>query len=216
MELARFIERYPRLFHMAELGTWESIKSRGLLSTSAVLDLFGIAGAARSALETQHRPEKVTVGNVAQGIVLRDQIPMAPGRLVQGLSDGLTPSDWYKLLNAKVFLWAREHRLVGLLRARHYRRLEHDVLTIQTSSLVEVYSEAIWLCPMNSGNTFPIPHPRGASTFRRIADYPTTSSGMPVKEIVEVVVDHSIPDIAQHVVAVRRMRGDELIETLQL
>jgi hypothetical protein len=201
---------------MAERGTWGSIKARGLLSTSAILDLVGVAGAARASLENQHRAEKVTVGVGAQGIVLRDQKPMAPERLKQGLSDGLIPSDWYRLLNAKVFLWACESRLVGLLKARHYRELEHDVLTIDTRSLVNAHAASIWLCPMNSGNTFPIPHRRGGSTFRRIPDYPTKKSGMPTKEVVEVVVDYRVPDIAKHVVAVRRMRGDEVLQTLPL
>jgi hypothetical protein len=215
MDVESFVARYPRLYHMAEKGTWPSIKELGLLSTSAVLDLCGVNGAQRDALERGHRPEKITVGTDVQ-IVLRDQKPMAPERLAMGLQDGITPAEWYELINGKVFMWARQERLYGLLGARHYRALEHDVLTIDTASLVGVHSGAIWLCPMNSGNTFPIPHHRGKNTFSRIADYDVNRTGRPRKEVVEVVVDYSVPDMAQHVVEVRRMRGDTVLQQLPL
>ena len=44
-------ERYPRLWHMAEVENWELIQRRGLLSTSALLDLFQYEGAKREAIE---------------------------------------------------------------------------------------------------------------------------------------------------------------------
>ena len=212
MDVAALIARYPRLYHMAEAGTWPDIKSKGLLSTSAVLDRYKIQGAGRAALEEMHRPEKVSVGSPGDRIILRDQKPMEPARLAKALQDGLTPSRWYKLLNCKVFLWAREERLFGLLNARQYRALEHDVLTIDTASLMAAHGRAAWLCPMNSGNTFPMPHPRGKSTFLRIADYPMKARGTsPVREVVEVVIDYSIPDIAKHVIEVRRIGGKEVL-----
>ena len=40
-------ERWPRLYHMAEAGSWPSIKERGLLSTTALLDLFELEGESR-------------------------------------------------------------------------------------------------------------------------------------------------------------------------
>jgi hypothetical protein len=140
---------------------------------------------------------------------------MAPTRLAQGLQDGITPSEWYQLLNKKVFMWAEEERLFKLLKARHYRTLEHDVLTIETASLLSKHAAAVWLCPMNSGNTFPVPHQRGHNTFQRIADYPCGKRGQPKKNVVEVVVDYSVPDIAAHVIQVRRMRGDQTLEILK-
>ena len=42
-----FVRRYPRLYHMAQVGSWPSIERNGLLSTSALLDLFQIKGEAR-------------------------------------------------------------------------------------------------------------------------------------------------------------------------
>ena len=215
MDLQQLAARYPRLYHMAEADAWQPIKANGLLSTSAALDFHAASESRREELEAGHRPEKVKLGSGLAAITLRDQIPMPPSRLARALQDA-SPADWYRLLNAKVFMWAQERRLLGLLNARHYRHLEHDVLTIDTASLLSVHAQRIWLCHMNSGNTFPIPHARDKTIFRRIPDYPCNSSGKPVKEVVEVVVDHSVPDIAQHVVEVRRMMGTTVLANLAL
>ena len=59
MNPERLASRYPVLFHMAEDGSWESIRARGLLSTSALLDLFEVEGELRLAIESARRPEMV-------------------------------------------------------------------------------------------------------------------------------------------------------------
>lgn len=207
MDVAQFRALYPRVYHMAEVGSWNSIKAHGLLSASAVLDLVGKMGEARRMLEEQHRPAKVTVSGNGATFVLRDQIPMAPRRLSMGLEDGLTPRDWYLLLNHKVFFWVSPERLKRLMGARHYVDLEHDVLTIDTGALLAAHAEQAWLCHMNSGNTFPVPHKRGARTFRRISDYPVRKNGRPEKEVVELVVDYSVPDVASYVIEAWRMKN---------
>lgn len=217
MEIKNLIERYPRLYHMAEKGTWPSIKANGLLSTTAVLDRFGINGAQRRVIEQGHRPEKMLVGPEGEGVILRDQKPMFPERLAGALIDGSTPAQWYKFLNGRVFMWAQEERLFGLLGARQYRKLEHDVLTIDARTLLATHGEKVWLCRMNSGNTFPVPHPRGMADFMRIADYPAKKrTGAPAKEVVEIVVDYSIPDISTYVTEVRRIKGKEILGTIPL
>jgi hypothetical protein len=39
-ELEELIADCPTLYHMAQRGSWESVKVRGLLSTSALLDFM--------------------------------------------------------------------------------------------------------------------------------------------------------------------------------
>jgi hypothetical protein len=133
-----------------------------------------------------------------------------------GLPPSLSPSQWYRMLNKLVFMWAEERRLLGLLNAKRYRHLEHDVLTIDLASFADAYENSMWLCPMNSGNTFPIPHRRDLGTFTRIKDYPVKRTGGPEKPVVEVVTDYSVADISKFVVGVRRMRGAETIRELPL
>lgn len=216
MKIRDLVDRYPKLYHMAEKDTWPSIKVNGLLSTTAVLDRFGFTGTQRREIEEGHRPEKMLIGPANSGVVIRDQKPMHPSRLENALVDGTTPAQWYKFLNGRVFMWAQQHRLFGLLGARHYRNLEHDVLTVDSEALIQAYGAQVWLCRMNSGNTWPVPHPRGMDVFKRIADYPAKPSGAPLKEVVEVVVDYSIPDIANYVTEVRRMKGREILGILPL
>lgn len=212
MNLEKLIELYPRVYHMAERGTWDSIQRRGLMSTTAVLDHLEVADGDRSRFESEHRNQKMDVrAGDPSNIVLRDQKPMPEGRLLQALTDGTTPQQWYELINNKVFFWAEEKRLHRLLGARDYRKLEHDVLTVDSATFIPAYAERIWLCRMNSGNTWPMPHRRDKQIFRRIPDYPAKRSGKPEKDVVELVVDYAVPNIADYVVEVRRMKGSEVL-----
>ena len=61
------IEYYPYLYHMAEPDSWESIEDKGLLSTSALLDLFEINGKRRFAIESCHRPDSVVIEHPRHG-----------------------------------------------------------------------------------------------------------------------------------------------------
>jgi len=215
MDLDKLIELYPRVYHMAECSAWDSIRKRGLMSATAVLDHLAVPDGDRARYESEHRGVKMDVrAGDPSHIVLRDQKPMPEGRLIRALTDGTTPRQWYELINGKVFFWTEEARLHGLLGARDYRHLEHDVLTLDSSTFIPAYAHAIWLCHMNSGNTWPMPHRRGTDIFRRIADYPVTRIGKPVKPVVELVVDYAVPDIADYVVEVRRMRGSEVLDVI--
>lgn len=200
---------------MAEAHTWDHISHYGLLSTSAILDLHSVEGAHRYPFESANRPNmmEVTAPNVPS-MILRDQKPMTDARLEQSLNGTMSPRQWYELLNRKVFFWATQERLHTLLNARFYRGVEHDVLEIDSRSLIENYQDRIELCHMNSGNTFPMPHPRDRSIFQSINNYPTKPNGNPVKEVAEVTIEYSVPDIREHVSAVHRMRGAEILETI--
>lgn len=214
MDTNRFVELHPRVYHMAESGSWKSIRQHGLLSTSAVLDHARVSGAERTQIEYGHRPTKLLISGQYGDIVLRDQIPMPPKRLARALGPATTCEKWYAIINSKVFFWAQEERLHRLLNARAYRALEHDVLIVNTESLIAAHGQRMWLCHMNSGNTFPMPFPRDETIFKRIDDYPVNRRNNPTKNIVEVLVDYSVPDIASHVVEVWRMRGSARISRI--
>ena len=61
MNADELITTFPRLYHMAHVNAWPGIKRHGLLSTSALLDLFGVRGSSRKALEANRRNESITV-----------------------------------------------------------------------------------------------------------------------------------------------------------
>lgn len=217
-ELEQLILRHPVLFHMAERGSWPSIRKHGLLSTSALLDLYGYEGADRSRLESQRRPETRTVIHASYGqAVIRDQKPMTDSALERCLLDGLTPSDWYRMLNGRVFFWLTEDRLQRLLNAGPYAASSHDVLFVQTRPLIEAYREFITLAPINTGNTKPYPQPRGHTTFSSIENYPYQAwmaKRRGVDPVVELAVIGKVSDIERFIVTVKEMRGTSVIRTI--
>jgi len=217
-ELAELISDCPTLYHMAERGSWESIKRYGLLSTSALLDHYAVEPPKRTTIESQHRPKSVVVtGNGLPRAVVRDQIPMSDSGLRRALPARLSPANWYELLNAKAFFWLSEERLHKLTNAKAYRDKEHDVLEVDTRSLIEAHRDRIWLCPINSGCTKPMPHPRDETVFARIPDYPYAhwrERRRRGERVVELAVDHSVDDIRQHVRRVIAKKGDTVLRVL--
>ena len=205
-------------------STWQSeeagsrIRERGLLSTAALLDLYDITGAKRVEIEERHRPAGVPLTHpVLPSVVIRDQIPMDDAGLRRCLPPHLPPSDWYQLLNQKVFFWFTRNKLLRLLGAQAYRGHAHDVLEVDACALVRAYCDAIWLCPINSGCTKPIPHPRGEDTFLRIRDYPYAAwrrKRRKGERAVELAVDYAIPDVSTYVRRVVVMQAGEELEEL--
>ena len=216
-ELQELLKDCPKLYHMAEQGSWPAIRRDGLLSTTALLDQHQISGIERQAIEVQRRPKSITIETKIGRAVVRDQLPMDDNGLTRCLQDGLNPQDWYQLLNQKVFFWLTRSRLLRLLNSGTYRNEEHDVLELEASPLVSAYRNKIWFCPINSGCTKPFPHPRGKDTFQRISDYPYRAwrAKRPRGErVVELAVDYAVPNIERFVTRVIRMKGDSEIDTI--
>lgn len=212
-----FVAAFPRLYHMAHEDSWPSIKKHGLLSTSALLDLFNVEKNLRHKIESEHRPEYTKIESPKYGAaMIRDQKPMSDGGLARCLNDGLKPLDWYRILNAKVFLWTSKDRLYKLMSAKAYKKDKHLVLVFSSAALVEDYWSKILFCPMNSGCTRPFAHPRGNSTFLSPAKYPYEDwlSRRPAKEaIVEVAVKDGIHGVDKLIID-RRVISYGMIKSL--
>ncbi|MSP43038.1 MAG: hypothetical protein EXR08_06690 [Alphaproteobacteria bacterium] len=165
-ELEELLADCPKLYHMAERGAWAGIKKHGLLSTSALLDLYAVEETRRKRIESSHRPkiEHLSDSNIGSASI-RDQKPMSDDGLRRALPAHITPKDWYEFLNRKVFFWLSKDRLDKLALARAYRGKEHEILVLDTRKilvldtrkLVEAYFDKIWLCPINSGATIGLP-----------------------------------------------------------
>ena len=217
MTVDQLILHYPCVYHMANAGTWESMRQRGLLSTTALLDLFGIDGEERYRIESCHRRQSIEITSPHCGtVVIRDQAPMRESVLKKCL-DGISPREWYELLNRKAFFWATDARVQTLLGAKLYRNQEHTVITVDTASLLAQHARRVTLSPINSGNTLYNPRPRGRHTFRPIADYPfeerRKKRGL-ANAVVELAVEYSVPDLISHTTAVELRRGDESLQTI--
>ena len=206
--LERFAALYPSLYHMAEAGSWPVICERGLLSTTALLDLFEIDGAERSSIESRWRPESIPIEHPSYGrAVIRDQKPMPPGGLEAALTN-VSPTEWYRFLNRKAFLWLSEDRLMRMLNAAPYRNHYHDVLTLDTHDLVSEYVEQVSVCQINSGFARPMfgrVTKRSFDSFQTIERRARTHG---LHGLAELTVEYAVPDVARFVRSVESWRGN--------
>lgn len=204
------VQMYPRVFHMTHPDNWQGIRRFGLLSTTALLDLFEVKGKLRSQLEECPRKESVDISHPNHGrATVRDQKPLNAKKLESVLDDGLTVADWCRMLNRKVFFWGPESRLGILREAREYESRRQLIIVVDSQKLVQRYRNRIALCHMNSGNTNPMAFRRGRKTFLPIEEYPLSQrKKRGVRNAVaEVTIDHSTPDVLEMAVEVYEVGG---------
>ena len=164
MKVEDFCAAHPRLYHMAEASMWPSIRQHGLLSTSALLDLYGATGPERAAIERQRRPDFMAVNHAVLGqVLIRDQKPMTDATLAPVLID-MTPAEWYALLNERVFFWVSEERLEGLLGA--YRHRDNLVLVLDSAKVMARHVAQTTISTINSGYSRRWAVQRGRETFQ--------------------------------------------------
>jgi hypothetical protein len=200
----------PFVYHLAEAENWPSIRRDGLFSTRALLGRTGIDGSMRAVLEREHRPQRTILPN---GLIIRDQKPMPPAALPRCLV-GLTVTQWYELLNSKVFFWFDIERLNRQRRAAG--RFTQVVLKIATHRLLDRYASQAALTPINTGNARRKPALRGAATFVPYIAWTNTgwlseaqALGTRTRPLnhrpVELTVTDAVPDVMDFVVSVREL-----------
>lgn len=216
MQVDELIRLYPRLYHVAEAGSWPDISRRGLLTSAQICDLHDVPDADRQTLLTQRRPTKSALDHPLHGrAVLRDQGPLSAAKLAKCLTDDMTVEQWLAALNDRVFFWLQENRLARMLTA--YADQDHDVLTVDTAGLVAVHQARVRLSRINSGSTAYLARPRGPGTFQRIEDYPHPARRRAVaaaSDVAELCVLDGVPDIVDHVLRVERRHGPAVTATL--
>lgn len=219
MNPANLVSLYPTLHHMAEGGSWSGIEQVGLRTTRQLVDECAPDPATRHEILGQQRKRSHTLRHPTIGVVtIRDQRPLALHNLKPALTD-MTVEQWLDALNDRVFLWAHPQRLTRLLEARLYRDSIHDVLVVDTASLVETYQDRILLAGMNTGATiFPNATKRGSDTFQPIDSFPfderRRAGKALVDNVVEVCVLDGLHDAKTFVTRVERRKGATVIDTL--
>lgn len=200
-ELGHFVRQNPRLYHFAEPGAWQGIMRNGLLSTSALLDLYGVEGTRRFRLESARRSTTtpLTSSDLPDAFV-RDQHAINEKTLACALTGGTTPRQWYEFLNGKVFFWAEVSRLYRMASAYD----GGEVLILDTGRLIAQYRDAVRLCHINSGATRSPRHKRGYETFCRIKHYPYAKRR---RKVAEVCIEGGVPDVLPFVRCVRPLNG---------
>ena len=200
--------RHPRLYHLTLAAAVPGILRYGLLSTASLLDLYEIPAADRLSIEGARRPARIEIHHCVHGTAtITDNSPLVLASLATCLDDGLTPTDWLRLLNARAFLWANERGLQTLANAQGNRGRQLAILVIDTLGLAREHQTRIEISAINSGATVRRPPRRGLATFTPLAAYSYADWQKrrgKRDRIREVTVLGGVPDIAKYVQAVRK------------
>jgi hypothetical protein len=218
VDAAQLAGLHPTLYHMAEGGSWPSIRDRGLLSTKAIVDLYQPAEEIKAEILTTVRRRKITLTRDGlPDVTVRDQMPAK--FLDVCLEEGVTPQEYLDALNGRVFFWVSAERLARLLQARLYRNLRHTVLHVDTAALLKAYLDRVQLAPYNTGSMHvPTAPKRGPGVFADLASYPYAEwarrRGTSGDAIVELTIGYAVPDVRTYVTRVETWAGGVPVEVL--
>jgi hypothetical protein len=204
------------VFHLAEAENWPSIQQHGLLSTSRLLAASGIEGTGALPSNGTHRLSRTVLPN---GIVIRDQKPI-PSEALRRCLVGMSPEEWYGMLNARVFFWLDHERLNRQrLACGPHRQV---VMVLDTARLLAQHRDRIELTAINTGNARRKPALRGRATFvpyrewlasgwtseaTALGSSPRSRNHRPA----ELTVVDAVSDVMEFVTAVVELREGELL-----
>ena len=202
-------QRWPRLYHLTEIGSWPSIERHGLLSTAALLEVYGIVGLERERLLCQRRPEMTRLERSGVGRAwIRDNKPMNETVLRRTLV-GMDVSTYYRALNQRVFFFLEEPPLLRLRNAPPYKDRAHEMLVLDTAALLSRYGHIIELSPYNSGAVHPgAKVQRGPRPFLPIGEYPWEERRDRRPPIAELTVPGGVQDVSSLLIERKRLQPE--------
>lgn len=211
------IRRLPAsVYHLTDAPNWTLIQKYGLLSTRRLLELVEMDREERSAILCKQRTQQLILEN---GAMISDQKPMASSALAKCLV-GITPEQWYELLNGKVFFWFDRERLNRMRRVMlHTPKV---VLVIDTERLLTQYADKVTLTAINTGNARRAAARRARATFVPYTQWlaygwqsEAQALGTPIRPSahppVELTIDDAVPDVMDFVLDVILLDSGELL-----
>jgi hypothetical protein len=132
-----------RVYHVTERAAYESVLRDGLMSSSTLCSHTQIAN--QQAFLLAQRTKRV---RLSKSIVLRDQKPMPPNRPASCLK-GMSPAEWYELLNNFVFFWFQRQNAEAI-QAKYKGSV---ILEFNFRKLLLAHEDCAFLTPINTGYT---------------------------------------------------------------
>ena len=199
--------RIPRLYHVTDRRSRALVETHGLLCANSLIDRFVDDVEERERLKSERRRDFLRLHDGADGYAaLNDNIPLIFGKLTPKLDDGLTPTDWLRMLNGRVFFWPEPQERFFAAGRRGGRELL--LLTFETASLARAYAGRLDLAPINTGSALRDPARRGRRTFTPASSVTWDAwrrSRSNVKRsldsVREVSIRGDVPDAAEHFAA---------------
>jgi len=183
LDLHRFIQLRPFLYHLTALSNVDLIRASGALHPAA--ESLTTGGAAQLLRTRRGTHEVVSVDG--KRVHIRDQSPLHRGNVT--LDDGWSFDDFVDHLNRHVFFWPGsvdgpiEHG------RRHFQRNAAEdtvVFVLRTEAVLSANPTSVpYFCRYNSGAprcSGGAKSPRGADTFQTADSFPRTAGA-----VVEVV-----------------------------
>jgi len=193
-----------RAFHIAEAENWPSIRRGGLHSTRVLIEQAGLGGPEAERF-AGYRPAGM---RLPTGVRIRDQRPMPPAALERCLDPGLSPADWYRVVNSKVFFWLDAERVNRHLAACRAR--PQIVITVDLHRMLARHGERACVTPFNVGNARRRAASRGYRTFVPLRAWLATrwrAEAAPGRRIrpgerrpAEIAIDGSVADLMDFVI----------------
>ena len=206
LSLSLIAQRWPRLYHLTEVGSWPSIERNGLLSTAALLDVYGVPAQERERLLSQRRPEMRRLERPGVGTAwVRDNKPMNETVLRRTLV-GMSVTEYYRTLNERVFFFLEEPPLFKLRDAPPYRDRPHEMLVLDTAALLTRHGDVVELSPYNSGAVHAGSKvQRGPRPFLPIGEYPWEARRDRRPPIAELTVPGAVHEVGSLLIEHRRL-----------
>jgi hypothetical protein len=194
MDIDKFIERFPYLYHLTSKQNAENIIEKKILySANSLIDMSKKSVDAE--VKTHKRLTHYILNVNGTQISLRDQRPISEVALPKCLTDGWSVGDFLYHLNDRVFMWPTLERL-----GRHFKRYEKEKPIIFRFSTEEMLQSNphVKFCRLNSGATRPNSHlegiapERGPNTFLSAKDYT-----LPARSVAEVTFEKKCKIVGQ-------------------
>jgi hypothetical protein len=187
VDISAFNRHFPKLYHLTFAANQASIETNGLMSASALADLYAFTAEERKAIVVDRR---LCIQEL-RGIAIRDQLPAQESRMKTCLVN-ITIPDWLAVLNSKIFFFPSLQKASKFIAA--YADYDNIILEVDTAALLATHATEITLSRMNTGAFIFNPKPRGRDSFIPLADYVfKTKRDVPA----EITINAPIPNIAE-------------------
>lgn len=193
MDLRQLATKFPKLWHVTFAGGWAGIHRNRLLRAVDVDPTHAAS----------IRPEpQVVQWDHGGAIVLRDQVRSRtdpPASL-----DGVSPSQWWRLINGRVYFFPREADAERLVTAYLSKRRPQEVIKFRTTPALEDVATSVEVATVNAG-VFPRHSgpSRGQATFVPLGQFPHTQVSA-----MEITVIERVPVRSRAVISVVRWDPD--------
>ena len=185
----------PTAVHFVDASNWPAVQRDGFRTAASLMRAAGVDEGA----QRRFRPTGETLPS---GVYIRDQKPMPPSALKRCLDAGLTPEDWYAMVNMGIYFWVdrdRADRHQRALRGRPQVRLELSV-----ERILDEYGSVAFLTPFNIGSALRRQAQRGPRSlvpverWREAAWLDEATPGCSVRRSshrpAELVIQHDMPN----------------------